>query len=307
MKPLKLRRDIQRYHGGGYFPLPWDFVNTLSLSESVVLASIINFVWLDLESKQDCDGWIRLTTARIIARLPKFSSRRVKRVLATLKRKGIIHTKRRENPSRRWVIVDVDQLDKWILKYKVDPRGQNDPGSTFGPLGEVPKVVPLYIKEQKDIDDEKKTVAASPRRCVKIIIKKKAAKKHCNECHNLNWSHLGLSLRDAIGKVTTVPHTSKPTQWGHAIESLHTRGKVPIAHIHEVLNWYTKALVQSGNINSNGNPSYLPVAFSGKSFATKFPAIVAAMKRQGGSARPPNTKTIKTAITEGEIDLESVL
>lgn len=132
-------------------------------------------------------------------------------------------------------------------------------------------VKPTSHKEEED-EDEEQDVSRDARQSVFVDLAKQ--------------------LSSTVGKVRKLPTTATPVKWGWPIERLHRVEGVPIERIKHAMEWYCSQLLKEGDINSNGNPSFLPVAYSGKAFAAKFEKIEGAMGRRGVRLRMTPKKNL---------------
>ncbi len=275
-------QSLEYYDGGRFFQLPRDFINSLRDGESITLAVIINFARMDITSNKDKDKWVRMTSARIRSWLPSYSVQKIKRILGGLQRKKIIQLELRSRDKtmkrERWVFVDVECLQKWIERHQISPicSGPKPDSQQFINEPSDGSKMNHNYKEQ----DEKNTVGAEPRPFV--------IKIHKRIGEDAVWNEYGQQLKNAISKVTTVPKSAKPSQWGAAIRAVHKLDGYPTDQIKTILDWYCNvALPLHGDVNTNGNPGRLPVAYSGKSFRDKFIKLLGAYanhKKQHGTA-----------------------
>ncbi len=98
--------------------------------------------------------------------------------------------------------------------------------------------------------------------------KKKEAKKK-----NEKWKDCAEKLNDAVKEETGVDRSQNTGQWANSFRLLNERDKVDEDKIREVLDWYV------GEVG-NGD-KYLPQAYSGNTFRTKFPKLIQAKRRYG--------------------------
>lgn len=104
------------------------------------------------------------------------------------------------------------------------------------------------------------------------------------------WRKYATKLADAIQKTMKVNYKSKINSWAKQFELVYKRDRIPISRIRNVLEWYCKELETPGQ--------YLPEAYSGASFRSKFVRIEKSMNRE--PSLPPRDEA-----SEGPIKVDT--
>jgi hypothetical protein len=89
-----------------------------------------------------------------------------------------------------------------------------------------------------------------------------------------------------------IPKTAKPKMWPSAFRLLHTKDEIPTDEIRTVLDWYCKTLEEGGDLITNGNPEYIPIAYSGLTFRKKWDQLQAAWSRKTQTQDPDQEEEI---------------
>ena len=97
---------------------------------------------------------------------------------------------------------------------------------------------------------------------------RKKKREHCESCAPVNWTQLGMKLANAIPRQTN--STSTPRLWGEHLRRLHTTDGVSPERISQTLDDYCRLLEEEGDLITNGNPNFIPIAYSGRAFREKF-------------------------------------
>jgi hypothetical protein len=265
----QLREEWTRQMGfinpGAWCQYAFSF-NAFGDSESILLAVLSGQFAAEIAAEKDEGTWMRMPTNRILAKLPCWTRQKVKRVLRGLR--DVIDIEVRGTWKKpRWVKLDPLRLQRRLAV--LSPGVTNDPSLFQGSKMTPPPGVKNDPQDRRGGRIDLVPAGRGPI-TVKVLGMRPKVPAHCPDCSSTDWRLHGESLRTAIGKVTTVPKTAKPGQWGAQIRALHVRDGVPLAHVEEVLAWYGRALPLEGDINTNGNPNFMPVAYSGESFRKKF-------------------------------------
>lgn len=246
-----------------FFYIPSVFLKDLRPAEAILLAFIFNH----LDPLARGQRWVRLTTRDVQEKLPAWPKLKVLRALSSLRDRGLLKVRLRGRERQ--------------VRLREKSNGyQNDtdsPTNYRGGLTPLKGVYPSHPTEKK----KQHTVHVRSMR-PKVPV-------HCPDCESTDWRELGEKLRTTLSKVTTVPKTAKPGQWGAQIRAAHVRDEVPLSHLLEILHWYCKLLPVEGDINTNGNPNCIPVCYSGKAVREKFGKLEGAharIKREGGGEGP---------------------
>lgn len=91
-------------------------------------------------------------------------------------------------------------------------------------------------------------------------------------------------LHDAIRSIRKIDYTDYLPAWSRELEMLHKRQKVERERIQTVLKWYCKQIRRGMD---HLKAKYIPHAFSGRAFRTKFDRIAVAMEKRGDSQPSP--------------------
>ena len=103
------------------------------------------------------------------------------------------------------------------------------------------------------------------------------------------WEKYANNLHDAINSVRQVNCNSSLLAWTNSFSLLHIDNEVSISRIRDVLKWYC-VQIRKGDLITNGNPNYLPIAYTGKEFRDKFGRIEATMEKMHKPAKVKDGK-----------------
>lgn len=269
-------RRLSYFDHGNWFQFPMDFLYFLSDKEAVVLAVVINLLFLRIEDATE-DGWFPITIRDIQTRMRDYYSEfKIQRALGSLYGRCILETRQRGG-RENWMYINYDALERML------PRGRNfatrgvanasgwDISKALRGVAEVP---PLRLQNcdppghSRDESQRSSNALRTYRRTIDI----------CREPgvliwkrENPIWEEMATNLRAAIEKTHKVPKSQTPKKWAPYFKKLLTLDGISEVQIKKVLQWYCQALPE--------RDPYLPIAESGRIFRDKFGRIENAMKR----------------------------
>ncbi len=276
---------FNRYHGATqWILLPKEFISFLNVSEAVFLAHVMDVVGIRLKGGHDREGWVRLTD-KDCHRGFGFSPKQVQRHLKKLKAMVIIRVRRVGNQGRRWVFVNIATLETWSRTpdaLKSLSRG----------------AIRAFVRRDKTSYLEGTNGRISYTRPPSGDSSNTAPTNHPDGM--VEYEKCARALRDSIENVRAINSRSKPNKWFHYFRLLHEKDEIPLPRIQTVLKWYCNKLHKGGDLITNGNPEFIPIAYTGSHFRTKFDSIEAAMSRdQRKRGRDiPKKKTVIRIITD---------
>lgn len=121
------------------------------------------------------------------------------------------------------------------------------------------------------------------------------------------YQSFATDLLHMVSSVRKVNARSKPQTWFLAFRLLHTEDGIPLDRIRSVLEWYRKELETSGDLISNGNPNFIPIAYTGQKFREKFDSLEGSMFRRNPKKIQKEKQVKVSHVIEGEMDPDSTL
>jgi len=106
---------------------------------------------------------------------------------------------------------------------------------------------------------------------------KKLKLKKYQKARHPRWKKFATQLAEAISTVRRVNNTSKISGWAESFRKLHEVDGAPNPEIHQTLRWYCVQIKDGDLIRAN---KFIPVAYSGAAFRSKFLRIQDAMERR---------------------------
>lgn len=259
---LRLRSNRNR------FVVDCDFIKLLGFDGAGVVGYLINRLYFYAEKRRDKDGWFYCTGDHLYRKFG-ISTKVQSRIFKKLIKLEVIQTKVAGLPARRYVWIDLLRLEMLV---------GNLPPPSIAHLGDTGKAQMGDSIKRENTSRKKNTKLGTAPAVAEVLSKPSILTKQGTAMFFPELDQpTPISPRDreragrlleALHKTGRAQTTKSPSKkWIAGFRQLRT--SYPEDRIDKVLDWYT----------TNVGKDYVPLAFCGQSFKSKFDQLEKAMER----------------------------
>jgi hypothetical protein len=265
----------------GYIRLPLQIAKTFLPTDAIILGGLFTHYSMKVGMGEvDESGWVRLTERALMNYGPKLSIGSLRDKLTEMQSQGYLERKKKGIPGKRYYRLTMKAYEATSAKSEVPTSAKFEVGTSaksevrnFASSGGKRRAIAYSSKVRGDsyippTSGSRSTFGTTTTEGIQ------------STTTSVVWEELSSLLEEAVARVRKINSQSKLSTWPKTFRLLCTRDGHDPKKVRQILKWYKRELKQGGDLITNGNPLFLPIAYSAKKFREKFDQLEGAMYRQ---------------------------